>query len=104
MVGNRARFGGQKARAAEAARVDLKSLSLIAGRAHQADGAAVSNKLGQLRIIAVPQREHVVVAADDDGLPPPVTGRLLGDDEVARRDLIPASRQSAGDWCAGVVV
>ena len=36
--------------------------------------------------------------------PPPVDEALLGDDEVARRDLVPAPRQAVGDRGAGLVV
>jgi hypothetical protein len=84
------------ARVAVATRAEFASLSLIAGRAHQRDGGAMANKLGEFREFPVPQREHVVVAAQDDGLPLSVIEGLLSNDEVARRDLIPVSRQAAG--------
>ena len=49
---------------------------------------------GEPRVIAKPQREHVVFAVEHDRLPPPVGEALLRDDEVARRDLVPAARQA----------
>src|ERR1700730_5066106 len=99
-----ARFGGQGARAAGATRADADTLSLIAGRAHQGNGAAMPEELGEFRVIAKPQREHVVFAVEDDGLPPSVVEALLGDDEVARRDLVPGPGQAASDRRTGLVV
>src|ERR1700729_4359054 len=55
----------------------------------------MANKLGQLWILAEPQREHVTVPRDHDGLPPAVFERLLGDDKVAGCNVVPAS------WKAG---
>jgi hypothetical protein len=46
-------------------------------------------ELGQLRVVPEPQGEHVAVAGEDDGFPPPVFQGFLGDDEMARRDLLP---------------
>src|SRR6185503_10049092 len=59
--------------------------SLFSRRAHQSDGVAMANKLGELRVVAKPQRKHVAVATDDDGFPPSVFQSLFGDDEVTRR-------------------
>jgi hypothetical protein len=55
------------------------------------------------RVVAKPQRQHVIVAVEHDRLPPPVGEALLRDDEVARRDLVPAAGQAAGDRGAVVV-
>jgi hypothetical protein len=52
-------------------------------------------ELGQLRVIAKPQREHVAVAGDDDGFPPAVFQSFLGDDEVARCDVVPITWQAS---------
>ena len=54
----------------------------------------MTHKLGQLRVVPKPQREHVAGASEDDGLPPPILKRLLGDDEMTRRDLIPGPGQA----------
>ena len=56
------------------------------------------------RVVAKPQRQHVVVAVEHDRLPPPIGEALLRDDEVARRNLVPAAGQAAGDRGAGLVV
>ena len=61
-------------------------------RAHQRDCRTMANKLGQLRVVPKPQREHVAVATEDDGFPPPVVEGFLGDDEMPRRDLVPGPR------------
>ena len=54
----------------------------------------MAHKLGQLRVVPKPQREHVAVATDDDCFPPPVFQRLLCDDEMARRDVVPSPGQA----------
>jgi hypothetical protein len=59
---------------------------------------------GEPRVVAKPQREHVVFAVEHNRLPPPVGEALLGDDEVAGRDLVPAARQAPGDRGAGLVI
>jgi hypothetical protein len=69
---------------------------LLGGRAHQGDGAAMANELGNLGVIAEPQAEHVVFAADHDGLPPTQGQGLLGDHQMASRDFIPGPGQAAG--------
>ena len=74
------------------------------GRTHQRDRGAMAKELGEPRVVAKPQREHVVFAVEHDRLPPPVGEALLRDDEVARLDLVPAARQAAGDRGAGLVV
>src|SRR6266446_10235062 len=94
VVGMSARLSGQGARAAVATRADFDTLSLIAGRTHQRHRAAMAKELREPREVAKPQREHVVFTVEHDGLPPPVWEALLGDDEVARRDLVPAARQA----------
>src|SRR5437868_3995718 len=99
-----ARFGGQGARAAVAARADFSTLSLSAGRTHQRDRGAMPKELWEPRVIAKPQREHVAFAVEHDRLPPPVGEAPLRDDEVARRDLLPAAWQATGDRGAGLVV
>src|SRR5271165_2140708 len=76
----------------------------LAGRIHQRDGAAVPKELGQLRVIAEPQREHVVFALEHDGLPPAIIERLLSNHEMARRNLVPGPRQAAGGGQAVLVV
>jgi hypothetical protein len=80
------------------------TLSLSVGRTHQRDRGAMAKEPGKPREVAKPQREHVVFAVEHNGLPPPVGEALLRDDEVARRDLVPAARQAAGDRSAGLVV
>ena len=82
-----------EAQAALAARADFDSqVSLSAGRTHQRDGAAVPKELREPRVVAKPQREHVVFALDHDRLPPAIGEALLRDDEMARRDLVPVPR------------
>jgi hypothetical protein len=63
--------------------------SLFGRRAHQRDCRTMAHKLWQLRIVPKPQREHVPGATVDDGFPPPVVEGFLGEDEMARRDLVP---------------
>lgn len=63
--------------------------SLLSRRAHQRECGSMARELGELRVITKPQREHVAGSTDDDGFPPAVFKRLLGDDEVTRRDLVP---------------
>src|SRR5271166_3784097 len=75
----------------------------LAGRTHQGDGTAMSKELGQLRKIAVPEREHVVFAVEHDGLPPTIIERLVSDHEMARPDLVPGPRQAAGSGQAVLV-
>src|SRR5436190_15122822 len=58
-------------------------------RTDQRDRGLVPRKLGQLQIIAKPQRQHVAVTLDADRFPPAVFEALLCDDEVARTDLVP---------------
>ena len=48
----------------------LRDRSLISRRAHQRDCGSMANKLGQLRVVPKPQREHVAGATEDDGFPP----------------------------------
>jgi len=68
---------------------------LSAGRrAHQGDGAAVANELGKSGVVAVPQGDLVAVTCDDHRLPPPVLGGLLGDDQMAGRNLVPGPWQA----------
>ena len=64
----------------------------------------MAKELGEPRVIAKPQREHVVVAVEHDGLPPAVGEALLGDDKVARPNLLPIAGQAAGDRGAGLIV
>ena len=68
--------------------------SLFSRRAHQRDRRAMASKLWQLRVVPKPQRQHVAGASEDDGLPPAILKRLLGDDEMARRDLVPGPGQA----------
>jgi hypothetical protein len=70
---------------------------LFGRRAHQRDCGSMAHKLGQLRVVPKPQREHVTVASDDDGFPPPVVEGFLGDDEMTRRDLVPGPGQAGRD-------
>src|SRR5271155_3923376 len=83
-----------KARA-DPMRPELKTVqSLLGWRAHQRDCVSMASKLGQLRIVPKPQCEHVAVASDNDCFPPAVFKSFMGDDEVTRRDLVPAPRQT----------
>jgi hypothetical protein len=64
----------------------------------------MAKELGEPRVVAKPQREHVVFALEHDRLPPAVDETLLRDDEVARRDLVPGAGQATGERGAGLVV
>src|SRR5580704_17400666 len=68
----------------------------LAGRVHQGEGAAMPDEPGEVWEVAKPQREHVVFAVEDDGLPPTMVERLLGNHEMTRRNLVPGTRQAAG--------
>ena len=59
-------------------------------------GGPVPEELGQVGVIAEPQHEHVVLAGDDDGLPPTVLKGFLRDHEMAGGNLVPGSGQAAG--------
>jgi hypothetical protein len=50
----------------------------------------MAHKLGQLRVVPKPQREHVPSATEDDGFPPPVVEGFLSEDEMPRRECRPA--------------
>ena len=63
--------------------------SLFGRRAHQRDCGPMANKLGQLRVVPKPQREHIAGATEDDGFPPPVVEGFLSEDEMPRRDVVP---------------
>jgi hypothetical protein len=39
----------------------------------------MAHKFRQLRVVPKPQREHVAVATDHDGFPPPVVEGFLGE-------------------------
>src|SRR5438552_1784950 len=81
-------------------------------RTDQRDSGLVACELGQLRIVAKPQAEHVAIALDADCFPPAVLVALLRDDEVARADVVPGLWQARRDgrqvfvlatgrtWCA----
>src|ERR1700681_5084871 len=81
----------------DAARAHRHVRRLLGWRVHQGDGAAMANELGYLWVVAKPQREHVVFAVDHDGLPPAQGQGLLGDHQMAGRDLFPGPGQAAGD-------
>src|SRR6476646_6990114 len=92
--------GGLKARAdADPARANAHSVVIRRGswRAHQRERGSMPGELGQLRVVPKPQGEHVAVAPEDDGFPPPVLQGFLGDDEMARRDLVPGPGQAGRD-------
>ena len=57
----------------------------------------MAHKLGQLWVVTKPQREHVAVAIENDGLPPPMVEGFLSDDEMPRRDLVPGVGQAGRD-------
>ena len=63
--------------------------TLFSRRAHQRDCVAMAHKLGQLRVIPKPQREHVAGASDDDRFPPAILKRLLRNHEMTGCDLVP---------------
>ena len=44
--------------------------------------------------VAPVQGEHVAIDINDNRVPPAIPRPFVGDDQVARRDLIPATRQS----------
>src|SRR5215475_12154069 len=62
--------------------------------ADQCDRRPMTEELWQLRVVAVPQREHVAGTLDDERLPPTVFEIFLSYDEVAWRDLVPAFRKA----------
>src|SRR5262249_6378863 len=78
-------------------------LGVVGGRAHQSNAAAMPNELGQVRVIAILQGERVALAIEHNRLPPPVFTGLLGDHEMARRDVVPRLGQAAGRWQTVVV-
>ena len=45
------------------------------------------------RVIAPTQREHVTVRFDNNGLVPTLLKTLLGDNQIAKADLLPIPRQ-----------
>jgi len=53
----------------------------------------MADTLGLLGVVTPAQREHVAVALEHDGLPPAFLKRLLGDHQMAYRDLLPVARQ-----------
>src|SRR6266480_579019 len=99
-----ARFGGQGARAAVAARADFEHAKPERWPDSSARPRCDAERTLGAAGIAKPQREHVAFAVEHDRLPPPVGEALLRDDEVARRDLLPAAWQATGDRSAGLVV
>src|ERR1700730_4758890 len=83
--------------------VRSRRLGVVGERAHQGNAAAVPDELGEVRVIAVLQRERVALPFEHDCFPPPVLKRLLGDDEMASADLVPRPGQAAGGWQAVLV-
>ncbi len=61
--------------------------------ADQGHRIAMANALGLFRIVTPAQREHVAGALEHNGLPPTFLKRLMGDYQMARRDLVPIPRQ-----------
>jgi hypothetical protein len=57
----------------------------------------MANKLRQLRVVPIPQREHVAGATEDDGFPPPVVEGFLGEDEMPRCDVVPGPGEAGRD-------
>jgi hypothetical protein len=51
-------------------------------------------ELGEPRVVAKPQRQHVVFAVEHDGLPPPVVEALLGDHENAKPTDLPVTQST----------
>jgi hypothetical protein len=54
------------------------------------------------RVVAPPQREHVAVVLDDNRLVPAIRRRILGNNHVAGRDLVPVFGRSPPQ-CSGVL-
>jgi hypothetical protein len=52
------------------------------------------NDIGLPREVAPVQREHVAVDVNDNRVPPAIPRPLAGDHQMARRNLVPAARQS----------
>src|ERR1700738_933093 len=75
-----------------------RRLGFVDRRVHQRNSAAVPDELRQVRVPAVLQDEGVAFPGEDDCLPPAVFARLLGDDEMASRDLVPGPGQAKGNW------
>src|SRR5271169_6323459 len=90
------RNSGRRARGLSHGLGGRLSSAFFVRRIHQRDAAAMPKELGQLRKIAVPEREHVVFALEHDGLPPAIFQRLVSDHEMARPDLVPGSRKAPG--------
>src|SRR6202040_968906 len=73
-----------------------RRLGFVGRRAHHRNAAAMPDELGQVRVIPVLQGEAVALPVEDDGFPPAVLKGLLGDDEMARPDLVPGPGQATG--------
>ena len=68
--------------------------SLVGRRAHQRDCVSMANKLGQLRVVPKPQREHVATTLQYDCLPPAVFEARLRNHQMDWRDLVPAAGEA----------
>src|SRR6202048_3292163 len=75
-----------------------RRLGFVGRRVHQRNAAAVPDELRQVRVVAVLQDEGVAFPGEDDCLPPAVFEGLLGDDEMARPDLVPGPGQAKRCW------
>ena len=61
----------------------------------QRDGTGVPHDVCLPGVITPFQSQHVAVAGEDDGLPPPAI-RFLGDHQVADRNVVPGGWQTWG--------
>ena len=57
----------------------------------------MANKLGQLRVVPKPQREHIASTTEDDGFPPSVVEGFLSEDEMPRCDVVPGPGEASRD-------
>src|SRR6202011_4379327 len=77
-----------------------RRLGFVGRRAHHRNAAAMPDELGQVRVIPVLQDEGVPCPVEPDCPPPAVLKRLLGNDQMPSRDLVPGPGQATGGWQA----
>ena len=57
------------------------------------------NDIGLPGIVAPVQGEHVAIDLHDNRFPPTLANPFVGDDQMARSDLVPAARQPGRSRC-----
>ena len=78
---------------APATRAVTIKLGADRARLQQRNCACMSHDVRLPGVVTPFQSQHVAVAGEDNGLPPPVPLRLLGDHQVADGDVVPGCRQ-----------